>query len=146
MKSIELNPKGNFNPWQPLLLAELNSNLPDESLGQEMVYENEDAKMWTLTLLPGERLPFRHVNCNFSFVTMDDGMLLTRSSCGRIGLHHLEKGDGSFFPLENSGAVYDAENIGEECITLHLLEFKSASVKTKPIFDTRNNSKSPPKE
>ena len=125
MKSIELNPKGNFDSWPPHLLAEL-QNIPLVlSLGQKLLYESKDTKIWTIKLQPGERLPFRRIHCNFGLVSLDDAMLITRSGCGRIGLHHVDKGDVFFSSFENRETIYDLENMGENSITIYLFEFKA---------------------
>lgn len=126
MKSVELNQEGNFSSWPSYLLEELKNGRISPSLGNELVFENKNMKIWNVLLLPGERLPFRYVNCNFNFVSMTNSMVITRESNGRIGLHHLEEGDSMFLPFENRKTIFDLENAGEEIVILHVSEFKQA--------------------
>lgn len=139
MKSVELNREGNFGPWKPYLLEELKNEEISQSLGNELVFENESLKIWNILLLPGERLPFRYVNCNFSFVSMTNSMVITREGNGRIGLHHLEEGDSMFLPFENRKTIFDLENIGEEIVMLHLSEFKRAILETDAAMSMLTN-------
>lgn len=141
MRSIELNEKGNFSPWQSHLLSELKNENITTSLGQELLFKNESMKIWDVMLAPGERLPFRKINCNFSFVSITDGMIITRSGNGRIGLHHLEKGDSQYMPLENSNTIYDIENIGEDTLIMQLSEFNSVFDEAYLEFETILNRK-----
>ena len=59
---MELNPAGNFDPWEQEKIDELLHQKIKESLTDKLVFENESVKLWDLRLLPGERLDFRRHN------------------------------------------------------------------------------------
>ena len=119
----ELNPIGNFDPWQPSKLLELKQKRLSEDLGQKLLFENDTIKVWEIFLQPRERLGFRKINQDYSFVSMTDGLAVTRSSDARISLIRIDKGDTGFIPYTNEDIVRDLENIGEGPLFIHVMEF-----------------------
>lgn len=124
MKCIELNPAGSFDTWDPAKLEELKQKQIGEALGQNLLFENENIRVWKVVLFPGDRLPFRKINRNYSFVSMIEGLALTRCDNGKITMLRLKKGDTGFMPLEGTESIHDLENIGENILFLHAMEFK----------------------
>ncbi len=127
MKSTEINSKGNYKSWQPCLLDELKKEKPSKTLDKNLLFENEAIRIWNIVLLPSERIPFIQLNSNFSLVSMTNSMVITRSSDGRMVLHHIEKQESIFISLENSEVLYDIENVGEELLPCVFDGFKATS-------------------
>ncbi|KKM79940.1 hypothetical protein LCGC14_1344840, partial [marine sediment metagenome] len=46
MKCVELNPVGNFGPWEASKLRELKKKKLDNSIGQKLLFENNTIKIW----------------------------------------------------------------------------------------------------
>lgn len=124
MKSIELNKNGNFDQWQPHLLNELKNENISNSLGQKILFEDEKIKIWSISLAPKERMPFRKIDCSYSFLAMTDAMIITRSCSGSICLHHIENGESKFIPFSDNKSLCDIENIGTDLVYFNLTEFK----------------------
>ena len=129
MKCVELNPSGNFDSWEPSKILELQRKKIDDRLGQKLLFENDKIKVWEVVLFPGERLPFRKINGNYSFTSMTEGLAISRYATGKINLVRIKKGDSMFIKHEGQAAIYDFENIGENILFLHVMEFKPLIVK-----------------
>lgn len=124
MKCVELNPAGNFDSWEPSKLRELTRNNIGDSLGQNLLFENQNIKVWEVVLFPGERLPFRKISHNYTFASMSDGTAVSRYANGKISLLRIKKGNSVFLRHEGSPSISDFENIGENILFLHVMEFK----------------------
>ena len=131
---VELNPKGNFDNWECSKVKELNAKSVSEHLGEELLYENRNMKVWSVTLLPDERLPFRRINSNYCYVSMTKGLAITHNGNGEITLLRLAEGDSSFMQMEGREAIHDLENIGENILMLHIMEFKPMIKETNAIL------------
>jgi len=73
MQFVELNPVGNFYPWEQEKIDELLHQQIKESLSNRLIFEDESIKLWDLRLLPGERLNFRRHNTNYGWVCTTGG-------------------------------------------------------------------------
>ncbi len=133
MKCVELNPIGNFDTWDPSKLGELKKQEIDNRLGQKLLFENDAIIVWEVVLFPGERLPFRKIVRNYNLVSMTGGLAVSRSANGEISLIRINKGDSMFVKHEDRESVYDFENIGENILFLHAMEFKPLIEKTNGL-------------
>jgi len=129
MKCVELSTTGNFDPWETSKLQELRQKRIGQSLGQELLFENKNIRVWEVILFPKERLPFRKVNNNYNLVSMTDGLAVTRCGSGKISLLRIKQGDSVFINAEGTESVCDLENIGENILFLHIMEFKPLILK-----------------
>jgi len=134
MQCVELNPVGNFDPWEQEKLDELLRQDISDALSNTLVFENENMKLWDLILLPGERIPFRRHNSNYVMACTTGGLALTRYGNGKIDMLKLEPGDSEFFEHCGKNYVNDLENIGEFPIVINILEYKQAQKDTSNIF------------
>jgi len=134
MQFVELNPVGNFDPWEQEKIDELLHQEIKESLSNRLVFENEAIKLWDLRLLPGERLNFRRHNTNYGWVCTTGGLVITRYGNGKIDMVKLNAGDTEYF--ENSGKSYvnDLENIGEDTLVINILEYKESKKENRYQF------------
>jgi len=133
MKCVELNPAGNFDTWDPSKLKELKQKEIDERLGKKLLFENDAIIVWEVVLFPGERLPFRKISRNYNLVSMTGGLAVSRSANGKISLVRINKGDSMFMKHEDRESVCDFENIGENILFLHAMEFKPLIEKTNGL-------------
>ncbi|NJB72806.1 hypothetical protein GGR42_003297 [Saonia flava] len=124
MKSVELNPVGNFDPWEVSRLNELRKSYLSISLGQKLLFEDDCFKLWSINLYPGERLPFRIQNLNYSWACLNGGMAISRIANGCIKFFNLEKGDTGYFEFEGKNFICDFENVGEDVLELNAVEYK----------------------
>ncbi|MGB7395558.1 MAG: hypothetical protein WA913_14305 [Pricia sp.] len=134
MKCVELNSKGNFDTWKPSKVEELRSMKIRECLGQKLLFENDLIRVWEAVLFPGERLPFRKVTGDFSFTSITEGLAISRCADGTITLVRINKGDSTFIKSAGRELIHDLENIGENILFLHAMEFK-------PLVEKNMNQK-----
>lgn len=124
MQFVELNPLGNFDPWEQEKVDELLHQEIKESLSNRLVFEDESIKLWDLCLLPGERLNFRRHNTNYAWVCTTGGLMITRYGNGKIDMVKLNPGDTEYFENRGKNHVNDLENIGENPVVINILEYK----------------------
>ncbi|WP_431121363.1 hypothetical protein [Flagellimonas flava] len=134
MQCVELNPVGNFDPWDQKMIDELLHNDVKESLGDRLVFENETVKLWDIRLEPGERLPFRKHNANYNWVCVTGGLALTRHGNGKISMVKLEPGDTEYWEFRGKNYTNDLENIGDRTIAINVLEYKEVNSDWKPVY------------
>ncbi|WP_298790016.1 hypothetical protein [uncultured Allomuricauda sp.] len=127
MQCVELNPAGNFDPWEPKMIDELLHQEIKDSLGERLVFENETVKLWDIRLEPGERIPFRKHNANYNWVCVTGGLALTRHGNGKISMVKLEPGETEYWEFEGKNYTNDLENIGDRTIAINVLEYKESS-------------------
>lgn len=121
-----INPDGNFNCWKETHLCEIKAKKFSNSIGK-LLYENKDIIVWKITLKPGERIPFRIHNNNYSCTSFTNGLLISRNINGRIVLLRLRKGGNMYRECREKKEVVDSENIGEETIILSVVEEKTTT-------------------
>nr|WP_297788526.1 hypothetical protein [uncultured Allomuricauda sp.] len=134
MQFVELNPVGNFDPWEQEKIDELLHQEIKESLSNRLVFENEVIKLWDLRLLPGERLNFRRHNTNYGWVCTTGGLVITRYGNGKIDMVKLNQGDTEYFENRGKNYVNDLENIGEDTLVINILEYKESKKENRYQF------------
>ncbi len=122
MRSVELNPKGNFDSWPIDKLDELTHGDICKELGQKVLYEDHRTRLWQLRMLPGERRPFTNHTSNYNWECTTGGTLLTRNANGRISLVILEKGESDNCQRSQQTSINDLENLGAETVEFVIKE------------------------
>ncbi len=134
MQCVELNPYGNFDPWEQEKIDELLQQDISDSLGDKLIFENESVKLWDLKLKPGERIPFRRHNTNYSWVCTTGGLAISRQGNGKINMVKLDPGDTEYCEHRGKDYVNDLENIGENPIVINILEYKEINMGKQLLF------------
>lgn len=134
MQCVELNPVGNFDPWELEKIDELLHQEITESLSNRLVFENESVKLWDLYLAPGERIPFRKHNTNYVLTCTTGGLALSRYGNGKIDMIKLDPGYSEYFENRGKNYVNDLENIGEFPIVINILEYKETKKDNRAAF------------
>ena len=124
MDYLEINEVGNFATWPESKLMELGTFEAPEKLGQSLLFEHENLVMWSIKLKPGQRLPFRKISRDYLWISMTEGLALTRYNTGKIAMLRFNKHETKYFEFENDSCIYDLENIGEDHLHIHAMEFK----------------------
>lgn len=124
MDCFELNPEYDFTKWEENYLKELHLLEFKESLGNMLLFEDSNIRLWNLKLEAGERMPFFRNNKNYSWISETNSVLKSRSANGKICLLRISEGDTEYH--ENSGKDYinDLENLGENPAIFKVLEYK----------------------
>lgn len=128
MEYTEINRAGDFEFWDPSKVKELQEDRISNCLGQKLLFENENVLVWEIALFPGERLPFRHVTRDFNWVCLTEGLVISRCGDGEINLIRMKKGDTGFISFKGEVSVQDFENIGDDGLLMHVMEFKPFSI------------------
>lgn len=124
MKSVQINPEGNFDPWDLDKIKELRDvEMASDSVGQKLLYKDETSRLWNLTLWPTQRMPFRRHCHPCSFICMTEGLAISRYASGKIDLLQFDKGDSKYVTPNETNHIWDLENVGEHIINLYILEF-----------------------
>lgn len=134
MQCVELNPVGNFDPWEQEKIDELLHQEITDALSEKLVFENESVKLWDLYLAPGDRIPFRKHNTNYVLACTTGGLALTRYGNGKIDMVKLNPGDSEYFENRGKDYVNDLENIGEHPIIINILEYKEVKKDNRAAF------------
>ncbi|MCB0371921.1 MAG: hypothetical protein KDD31_02805 [Muricauda sp.] len=134
MQCVELNPVGNFDPWEQEKIDELLHQEITDALSEKLVFENESVKLWDLHLAPGDRIPFRKHNTNYVLACTTGGLALTRYGNGKIDMVKLNPGDSEYFENRGKDYVNDLENIGEHPIIINILEYKEVKKDNRAAF------------
>ncbi|MBD0852155.1 hypothetical protein [Maribacter arenosus] len=129
MNTLEINASGNFESWSPGKIKELKDQRISNDLGQNLIFENENIRLWEVILLPNERLPFRKINMDYSWVSLTSGLAISRYADGKIILMRIDKGDSAFLKCKEKTYIYDLENKGNDILFFHLTEFKHQTIK-----------------
>lgn len=128
MNIVELNPPGNFGPWDQIKLDEL-KNPPALFFKHGLLFENDTMRLWEISLKPRERLPFHKTEQNYSWTCLTDGLAITRVENGSVHLLKFKKGETHFWDLGYKGTVMDFENIGEKTLVLTVIEYIPQEIK-----------------
>jgi hypothetical protein len=102
---------------------ELERASANRKVGTRLLYENDDLRVWDITLQPGERLPFhRHATSYFYRCT----------SAGRVRVHTPDGGSDEYdAPLDevvfheigpDDVFVHDLENVGDTVVAYTTVE------------------------
>ncbi|MBP2267349.1 hypothetical protein D3C73_913040 [compost metagenome] len=122
----------NFNGWSAETLKDFHDNAYNYTVGQRIVSETKDVRVWEIRLDPGHRLPaHRHVldyfwtavSAGHSRQHEDDGT--TREVDYAVGdTRHFQFGPGEYL-------LHDLENIGQSQLVFVTVEHKSNTEQLK---------------
>ncbi len=124
MNCIELSPKGHFEAWEADLKQELDSGDYEEGLGQKVLYEHHNIRLWSIILSPKERIGFRKIKSDFEVMSQVDGFAVSHRCTGEIALVQCKKGGTFRYDLNSfKEQIWDLENIGADPLELLVIEY-----------------------
>ena len=104
------------------MIKEVKKKAFTTDIGQ-VLFENQEVKLWKIVLEPKQRLPFRiHYN-TYSCNCLTDGLLISRNVNGAVDLIRFERGE-TFFRECDMEHVHDLENVGENTVRIAIVEEK----------------------
>jgi quercetin dioxygenase-like cupin family protein len=118
----QINPKGNFRPWNKTMLREVQKKHYSSDIG-EVLFENNELKLWKITLEPKQRIPFRRHYNTYSCNCLTDGLLISRNANGAVDLIRFERGE-TFFRECDEEHIHDLENVGNNTVHITIVEEK----------------------
>jgi quercetin dioxygenase-like cupin family protein len=129
---MDLEPLATWPQWRR---DELAANTANAHVGTRLVSENERARVWLLTLQPGERLPFhRHVLDYFWTVTSPGGRGRSHYGDGRVADVEYAEGDTRHMSFAaGESMIHDLENTGDGPVSFVTVEFKDGANTPLPL-------------
>jgi hypothetical protein len=111
--------------WPQWRRDELAANTANAHVGTRLASESPRARVWLLTLQPGERLPFhRHVLDYFWTVTSPGGAGRSHYGDGRVAEVSYAEGDTRHMTFAaGESMIHDLENIGGAPLSFVTVEF-----------------------
>ena len=97
-------------------------------VGQRLLSETEDVRVWTIDLAPGERVAYHKHVLNYFWTATRAGKSRSHYADGRIAETEYKEGTTRHFifgPGENM--VHDLENIGDTRLSCTTVELKTGS-------------------
>lgn len=93
-------------------------------IGSVKVFENEQMRVWHITVPPGGRLAAHRHDRPYFWTVTTDGKSRSRYSDGRDVEAEYKKGDTEFFDLTpETGFIHDLENTGDSELRFVTVEF-----------------------
>jgi beta-alanine degradation protein BauB len=125
-------PPGHWPQWRQ---EELARNQMNGRVGSRLELENEDVRVWTIALQPGERLGFHRHVLNYFWTAVTDGHTRTISHDGKVAdgevkaneTKHHRIGKGEFL-------LHDLENIGSDVLRFVTVELKTGSANAPVVI------------
>lgn len=97
-------------------------------VGQRLLSETEDVRVWTIDLAPGERVAYHKHVLNYFWTATRAGKSRSHYADGRVAETEYKEGTTRHFtfgPGENM--VHDLENIGDTRLSFTTVELKTGS-------------------
>ena len=110
--------------WTETLWEELEVGRQNGRVGNRLVSETEQVRVWLIALEPGERLPFHtHVN-DYFWTATSPGQARSRYADGRVADMTYAEGDTRHFAFgPGESMTHDLENIGDTVLRFTTVEF-----------------------
>ena len=110
--------------WTPDLTEELKTAGTNGRVGSEMVSESDRARVWLISLEPGERLPFHTHVLDYFWVATSPGKAMSRYADGTVAEVSYQVGDTKHFQFEaGQSMTHDLQNVGDAVLTFTTVEY-----------------------
>lgn len=125
MKKNIINEPGNWAVWSDEKKEQLEQGLSNTQVGEKIVFENEEFRVWSIHLPANQSLPF-HKHCKRYFWTaLTSGKSRSYYDDGSISETEYEAGSTKYFEGLNDENyfVHNLENIGTTTLVFTTVEF-----------------------
>ena len=120
--------------WNSELRSELLANQMNGRVGQDLLSENEQVRVWRISIAPGERVPFHRHVLNYFWVAITSGNSRSRQATGETGDMSYDAGTVRFYEFgRGEFMLHDLENIGDTELIFTTVEFKNSQNDPLPI-------------
>lgn len=127
MKTIQINNQNNWDfPWNDELKKCLHKNGNQTSVGEHLLLETAEFKVWSILLPQGKSLPFHKHNKPYFYTAVNAGKSRSFYADGKVLETTYEKGDIKYFNelSKENYFIHNLENIGQTTLKFTTVEFK----------------------
>lgn len=127
MKTKEINVINDWaQPWTNELRDALKKGKNNTDVGEHLVFENDDIKIWTIHLPAKQALPFHKHDKPYLYIAQSEGKSRSFYNDGKVTETTYGKGDTKHFPDLNEGNyfIHNLENMGSTTLLFTTIEFK----------------------
>jgi len=120
--------------WPPELVQELERNRNNGRVGDRLLSETERVRVWSITLKPGERLPFHKHVLDYFWTVVLASKGRSHYSSGEVVEVEYYVGETNHlkFALGES-MMHDLENIGQTDLVFTTVEFLDSANSPLPL-------------
>lgn len=133
----KLNSNDQITPgadWDEALKAEIETNKMNGRVGQDLISETDDVRIWRLALKPGERAGFHRHVLNYFWVAVTAGKSRSHYATGEVKDSEYKIGDVMHFKFaEGEFMLHDLNNIGDTDLVFTTVEFKNSPNSPLPV-------------
>jgi beta-alanine degradation protein BauB len=120
-----ITPPADWPVWRK---EELYRNEKNGQVGNHLVSENEELRVWLISLAPGERLPLHCHVLNYFWTATSPGRARSCYPDGRIAEMTYKLGDTQHYRFASGESmIHDLENVGTDRLTFTTVELKIGS-------------------
>lgn len=120
--------------WDEARKAEVESNKMNGRVGQDLISETDDVRIWRLALKPGERAGFHRHVLNYFWVAINAGKSRSHYATGEVKDSDYKAGDVMHFEFaEGEFMLHDLANIGDTELIFTTVEFKNSPNSPLPV-------------
>ena len=123
--------------WPAALRREFDANQFNPCVGQVLLSETPRVRVWSLSLQPGERLPFHRHQLDYFWTVLTDGRSRSHYNDGRVLEATYRAGDTRHLSFaKGEYMIHDLENIGDTVLAYTTVEFMDSANPALPVPDT----------
>jgi beta-alanine degradation protein BauB len=120
-----ITPPADWPVWRK---EELYRNERNGQVGNHLVSENDELRVWLINLAPGERLPLHCHVLNYFWTATSAGRARSHYSDGRVVENTYKFGETKHYRFaKGEQMIHDLENIGTDALTFTTVELKIGS-------------------
>lgn len=120
--------------WDALRKAEIETDMMNGRVGQDLISETEDVRVWRLALKPGERAGFHRHVLNYFWVAINAGKSRSHYATGEVKDADYNAGDVMHFEFaKDEFMLHDLANIGDTELIFTTVEFKNSPNAPLPV-------------
>lgn len=125
MKRVIINAPGNWSKWPQEFKDKLAALKDNRQVGEKLVFENNEIKIWSIHLPPGESLPFHKHIYPYFWTILSEGKARSHYNDGKIVETEYEVGDTKYFNnlSKDNYFIHTLENIGDTMLIFTTVEF-----------------------
>ncbi len=127
MKTNEINKKGNWSfPWTAELKKSVQENANNTIVGEHLLLETDEFKVWSIHLPIGHSLPFHKHKNPYFYTIKKKGKSRSFYVNGQVVEVTYKKNDIKYFNdlSEDNYFIHNLENIGDTTLIFTTVEFK----------------------